>query len=322
MAAFSAHLARAWRRRPPRMVHAHFWMSGMASLHAVRSLARSVPLIQTFHALGSVKRRHQGRADTSPLQRSATERVLARNVDRIVATCTDEVHELVALGADPARVRVVPCGVDPLFRPTGPVAPRRPGVPRVVVVSRLVPRKGVDDAIRAVAALPGVELVVAGGPAAPHHRQDPEVHRLQWVATDAGAGERVTFTGGLPRGEVAALMRSADVVVCSPWYEPFGIVPVEAMACGVPVVGTAVGGLLDTIVDGRTGVLVPPRDPEAIRRSLATLLGDRAWRARMGRAAAARVEQRYRWDRVARETLAIYDDSAASVARLDPAALA
>ena len=320
MAAFAEHLCRTWRRRPPRVVHAHFWMSGMASLQAVRSMARSIPMIQTFHALGTVKRRHQGAADTSPVQRDATERVLARNVDRVVATCTDEVHELVALGADPARVRVVPCGVDPAFVPEGPAAARVPGLRRVVVVSRLVPRKGVDDVIRALAGIDDVELVVAGGPPAPLHRHDPEVRRLQRVATRAGV--MVDFRGGLPRAEVAALMRSADVVACTPWYEPFGIVPVEAMACGVPVVGSAVGGLLDTIVDGRTGLLVPPRDPLAVRRAIEALLEDLALRRRLGRAAAARADRRYRWELVARETLGVYDETAAAGALENPAVLA
>lgn len=322
MAAFADHLAAAWKHRPPKVVQAHFWMSGIASLQALRSLARPVPLVQTFHALGSVKRRHQGWADTSPLQRDATERVLVRNADRVVATCTDEVHELVALGCDPATIRVVPCGVDPVFSPTGPAEARTSALRRVVVVGRLVPRKGVDDVIRAVAGLPGTELVVAGGPAPPAHLADPELYRLRAIAVASGAGDRVVFTGGLTRSAVAALMRSADVVVSAPWYEPFGIVPVEAMACGVPVVGTAVGGLLDTVVHGRTGVLVPPRDPAAIRSALAGLLADDALRRRMGRAGAARVDRRYRWDRVATETLSVYDEMRAAAGRMDPVALA
>ncbi|MGO1935809.1 MAG: glycosyltransferase, partial [Cellulosimicrobium funkei] len=112
MDAFGADLLRRWIEPGPRpdVVHAHFWMSGIAGLLSAPPLG--VPLVQTFHALGSVKRRHQGAHDTSPAERVARERLLCRAVDRIVATCADEVAELVALGADPDRIDVVPCGVD------------------------------------------------------------------------------------------------------------------------------------------------------------------------------------------------------------------
>jgi D-inositol-3-phosphate glycosyltransferase len=105
---------------------------------------------------------------------------------------------------------------------------------------------------------------------------------------------------------VPALIRSADVVVCTPWYEPFGIVPLEAMACGVPVVAAAVGGLVDTVVDGRTGVLVPPREPEAVAAAVAGLLADPVRARAFGRAGVKRVLGRYGWDRIAGGTLASY----------------
>jgi glycosyltransferase involved in cell wall biosynthesis len=102
------------------------------------------------------------------------------------------------------------------------------------------------------------------------------------------------------------IFRSADAVVCAPWYEPFGIVPLEAMACGVPVVAAAVGGLRDTVVDHKTGLHVPPRDPEAIASALALLLGDSALRAELGAAGQQRASSRYSWDRVAAETEKAY----------------
>jgi glycosyltransferase involved in cell wall biosynthesis len=185
------------------------------------------------------------------------------------------------------------------------MALRRPSRLRLVTVGRLVPRKGTADIIAALALVPGAELVVIGGPPLQDLDADPEVGRLRQEAEGHGVASRVSFTGSLPRRAVASILRSADLVVCAPWYEPFGIVPVEAMACGVPVVGTAVGGLLDTVVPGVTGLLVPPRDPEAIARAVCTLANDVSLRAAMGRMSAARAVE-YEWSRVARATLDAY----------------
>jgi glycosyltransferase involved in cell wall biosynthesis len=135
MPAFADRLDEAWRRSPPDVVHAHFWMSALASLDAARPLG--IPVAQTFHALGVVKRRHQGAADTSPPERLEIEREIVAGVDRIVATCTDEVFELLRLGADRRRISVVPCGVDlDVFEPNGPALARRPGMRRLVTIGR------------------------------------------------------------------------------------------------------------------------------------------------------------------------------------------
>jgi len=316
---FAAVLHRRWRVERPHVVHAHFWMSGRAALAAAAPLG--VPVVQTFHALGVVKRRHQGGADTSPPERIAVERRLAAGADGIIATCRDEVAELVALGTSRRRVRVVPCGVDlARFTPTGPAEPRPPGRRRIVALGRLVPRKGVDDAIAALGALPDAELIVAGGPDPAALGDDPEVTRLAALAVRLGVAGRVVFRGRIAHDAVPALLRSADVAVAVPWYEPFGIVPLEAMACGVPIVASAVGGHLDTVQHGATGVLVPPRRPDALARTLAALLADDARRVRLGTAGRARVRRRYGWDHVARATLAAYADLAgAPLGRRAPA---
>jgi glycosyltransferase involved in cell wall biosynthesis len=306
MAAFARHLRRRWAAAPPDLVHAHFWMSGLASVAAADALPRPVPVVQTFHALGSVKQRHQGAADTSPPTRIELERGLCREVSHVVATCTDEVFELRRLGLPSDRVSIVPCGVDTsVFTPRGPVAPRSER-PRLLVLGRLVERKGQDDAVRALAAVPDAELVVVGGPATDELDADPEVRRLRAVAADAGVADRLVFTGAVARSEVPAWVRSADVVLAVPWYEPFGITPLEAMACGRPVVATAVGGLVDTVADGVTGDLVPPRDPAALGAVLAALLADPDRRAAYGAAGIARVRARYRWSRVVVDTESVY----------------
>lgn len=302
---FAAELARLWARERPDVVHAHFWMSGRAALAAARPLG--IPVVQTFHALGVVKRRHQGAADTSPPGRVEAERAIAIEADHIVATCSDELFELVRLGADPSRISVVPCGVDlDHFSPDGPCAPRAPRPHRVLSVGRLVERKGLDTLLAALAHLPDTELVVAGGPALAGLDLDPDVSRLRSQARRAEVADRVRFLGRVGRAELPALVRSADVVASVPWYEPFGMVPLEAMACAVPVVASGVGGLVDTVVDGVTGLLVPPRDAGALAEALAGLLADPALRATLGHAGARRARARYGWPKVAVTTLGAY----------------
>jgi glycosyltransferase involved in cell wall biosynthesis len=304
MATFADVLHAEWSATRPDVVHAHFWMSGLASVQATAGLG--IPVLQTFHALGSVKRRHQGDADTSPEQRIDLERGLCAGVDHVVATCTDEVFELRRLGLSSDRVSIVPCGVDTaVFTPRGPVAPRSDR-PRLLVLGRLVERKGQEDAVRALAAVPAAELVVVGGPEAAELDDDPEVCRLRGIAADLGVADRLVFTGSVSRADVPGWIRSADVVLAVPWYEPFGITPLEAMACGRPVVATAVGGLVDSVADAVTGDLVPPRDPAALGEALAALLADDERRAAYGAAGVTRARTRYRWSRVVADTDAVY----------------
>jgi D-inositol-3-phosphate glycosyltransferase len=302
---FAARLRRSWRMNPPDLAHAHFWMSGMAALAGARSLG--LPVVQTFHALGVVKRRHQGVKDTSPPSRLLEEAILAREADHLVATCSDEVFELVRMGADLHRVAVVPCGVDlRQFRPDGPADPRTGDRPRLLVVSRLVERKGIGNAIAALAGVPRAELVVAGGPAAADLAGDLQARRLTDLAARHGVADRVRLLGRVERRDLPALYRSADLVVNVPWYEPFGIAPLEAMACGVPVVASAVGGLVDSVVDGVTGAHVPPRRPDLLAAAVAGLLADPERRAVLGAAGARRARRRYGWDRIAGSTLGVY----------------
>ncbi|GAB2810234.1 glycosyltransferase [Lentzea nigeriaca] len=302
MTDFSRFLMHDWQDQPPDVVHSHFWMSGLASVLAARR--ERVPVVHTYHALGTVKRRYQGAQDTSPADRIAIERLVGREVDAIAATCDDEVEELVAMGLKRNRITVVPCGVDTkLFESVGPVAPRT-AQPRIVSVGRLVPRKGFDDLIAALALVPDAELVIAGGSADLRH--DPEAQRLLACAEAHGVSDRVHLIGQVARTDMPALLRSADVVACVPWYEPFGIVPLEAMACGVPVVASAVGGLTDTVVHGVTGVLTPPRDPKALGRVLRRLLTDRSRGMAYGIAGQDRVDARYTWDEVAARTELVY----------------
>jgi glycosyltransferase involved in cell wall biosynthesis len=304
MGAFGSHLRDRWAGDRPDVAHAHFWMSGLAT--ALASGATGTPFAQTFHALGVVKKRYQGLHDTSPADRNRLERIIGRQAGRVIATCSDEVFELSRLGVPRSRISVVPCGVDlTRFTPAGPSALRR-ARHRLVAVGRLVPRKGFDVAITALAQLPDTELVIVGGPERGRLAQDPEVRRLRALADRLGVAKRVRFAGQVSRENMPALLRSADVVVCTPWYEPFGIVPLEAMACGVPVVAAAVGGLTDTVVDGVTGVLVRPNQPKELASRVRRLLGDASLRNVYGAAGRDRAKVRYSWDRVAADTVRAY----------------
>jgi len=300
--ALASALEQRWISEPFDVIHSHFWMSGLASVLAAPP---GVPVVQTFHALGTVKLRHQGVRDTSPPQRLAAEARLCGQVDRVIATCSDEVAELTAMGMARDRIDVVPCGVDvDLFTPG---LPGRGARRHLLTVGRLVERKGVADVIMALAELPDdVDLLVAGGPGPDALDADPEVERLRKVAADCGVTDRVRFLGAVARPAMPTLFGSADVVVAVPWYEPFGIVPLEAMACARPVVASAVGGMLDSVVPGVTGELVPPRQPAVLARTLRPLLADPALRRARGRAGRRRVSREYRWESIAARTERVY----------------
>lgn len=305
-------VADAQRTRPD-VVHSHFWMSGVAALEVSRRTG--VPVVHTFHALGVVKRRHQGADDTSPHERRWLEPRVGREADGIIATCSDEAFELKALGVPLSRISVAPCGVDlDTFTAEGPRV-EQDHHHRIVTVGRLVRRKGMDNVIDALSRLDAAhdtELLIIGGPGdAEATMQDDEAKRLHALAVERGVADRVVFAGQVSREEMPPLLRSADAVVCTPWYEPFGIVPLEAMACGVPVVAAAVGGLTDTVVDGVTGRLVPPKDPDALASALTEIFDDESAVRELGNAGRERVESRYSWSRVAEDTARTYRSVAA-----------
>jgi D-inositol-3-phosphate glycosyltransferase len=291
------------------LVHANFWMSGWVACEAKRDLG--LPFAQTFHALGAIKRREQGGADTSPPERPAAEFRIVEEADRILATCPAEVEELTELYyTDPARLSLVPCGVDiGTFRPVDKKEVRRalglPDRPTVVYVGRLVPRKGVTTLIEAFALLPrglDARLVIVGG----EPGGSPEIAQLSALAEGLKVREGVIFAGSRPQGELYRYYGAADAAVSVPHYEPFGMTPLEAMACATPVVGSEVGGIKTSVADGASGFLVPPKRAEVLADRLLRLLSDGKLRDRMGRAAQRRVEERYTWERVARLAAAAF----------------
>lgn len=302
---------------PYDVVHANFFMSGLVGLRLKQAFG--VPMVMTFHALGLVRREHQGSADGFPAERIDIERRIVCHADRIVAECPQDRSDLMRLyDAQASRISMVPCGVDlDTFAPAPRAGARRElGVRSdefvVLQLGRLVPRKGIDNVIRAIGQLnrqvPARLLVVGGDSRLPDEQATPEIARLRAVARECGVEDRVTFVGHRQREELRTCYAAADVFVTTPWYEPFGITPLEAMACGKPVIGSAVGGIQYSVVDGVTGFLVPPHDPAALAARLAQLQENPSLAQALGRAGIRRVRSMFTWQRVARELADVFED--------------
>jgi D-inositol-3-phosphate glycosyltransferase len=301
MGDFAQWLRTEWRDSDwlPDVAHAHFWTSGLAAVTAARQVG--IPVVQSFHELGAADPGRQGPS------RSGYERALGRAVDRVVAHSQDEVRGLVRIGVPRAQLTVVPAGVDSdRFTPDGPVAERDPERPRILSVGRLVERKGFGDVIQAMRYVPTAEYVVVGGPPAEQLAGDPQAKRLRALAEHYRVADRVRLVGGVPGADMPRWYRSADLLVAAPWNEQFELAPLEAMACGVPVIGTAVGGISETVVDGLTGDLVPARDPRALGGALRRLVNDKVRRFAYATAALDRARQAYSWKRVASQLGSVY----------------
>jgi len=307
MRPFGRWMADRWLSgRRPDVVHAHFWMSGVAAVVAATHVR--VPTVLTYHALGTVKRCHQQEADTSPVIRIAVERHLGLAVDRVIAQSADEVAEITALGVPVQKIALAASGVDiDRFAPWGPSMPRSRRS-RVLSVGRMVERKGFDDLIYALRAVPEAELVIIGGPE-DGLDDEPEAGRLLALARLLEVADRVQLIGAVPPEAMPAWYRSADLVACTPWYEPFGLTALEAMACGVPVVAYGVGGLGESVLDGVTGALVDPGDIVGLATTMADLLTDDAERERLGMAGRCRAVDRYDGDFSAARVARVYSEA-------------
>lgn len=314
----------ARQRQPYDLLHAHFWMSGWVACEVRERLG--LPIVVTFHALGAVKRHYQGTADTSPDDRLSVEQRILDEAEAVLATCPAEREDLERFYRPrPERVTVVPCGVNlARFRPLPHRAARAvlgidPEEPLLLCVSRMVPRKGIEDVVRALALLRragrSARLLVVGGDWPGERPVDNlEARRLARVASSLGVRDAVTFVGQKRPDELPTYYAAADVFVSTPWYEPFGMTPLEAMACGCAVVVSDVGGLRSSVQHGRTGLRVPPRHPPALAEALERLLADAALRRRLGRAGLRRARRHFDWDRIAAQVEAVYRGLPAVVA--------
>jgi D-inositol-3-phosphate glycosyltransferase len=322
---FGRFMVRFARREKIRydLVHANFFMSGIVA-QRFRQVT-GTPFVITFHALGRVRRLSQGQADGFPDVRFAIEEALMQEATRIIAECEQDRDDMTLLyGADSARIDVVPCGFDSdEFWPVTSVAREHLGLPEdefiVLQLGRMVPRKGIDNVIRAIGLLhrnygiAGRLLVVGGNTPQPDPDATPELGRLMALAHAENVGDHVTFIGQRPRSELRYFYSAANVFVTTPWYEPFGITPVEAMACSTPVIGSAVGGIKSTVQDGLTGYLVPPRDPAALAERLAWLYHHPQIAQRLGWAGMHRAYRQFTWRKVAAQIADVYETAVESV---------
>lgn len=305
------------QRRPYDLVHANFWTSGVVALRLKTELG--IPFAVTFHALGKVRRQFQGEADRFPESRPQWEDRIMAEAHSIIAECMQDRDDLLTLyNADGAKISIVPCGFDQSeFWPINRTLARRelglmPDEHVVLQLGRLVPRKGIDNVVRGVARLRrtyGIDatlLIVGGETDAPCPIANPEIARLQALAIEEGIADRVRFTGRRPREVLRYYYNAADVFVTTPWYEPFGITPVEAMACGTPVIGAAVGGIKSTVRHGECGFLVPPRDPDVLAARMAELFTDSQLGHRLGKNGREIALKHYTWAHVAAGLEAVY----------------
>ena len=282
-------------------IYSHYWLS-VAAGDRLASMWQ-VPHAAMFHTLGDVKLRARASESERP-ERLEAERRLVHRLDRIVVATEHERQLLCQIfRVDPHRVAVIPLGVDlSMFTPR-PQAEARAGLgfdPArrfVLAVGRIEPLKGLDILIRAIGELQPrvpVDLVIIGG----DERAASEVARLQAIAAEVGARAAVRFVGPKPHDTLPDWYAAADVVAVPSFYESFGLVAVEAMACATPVVASRVGGLASTVVDGKTGYLVPWRCPEPFAERIELLLRNEPLRLALGAAGAERMRA-YDWSAVA-----------------------
>ncbi|HYK55900.1 MAG TPA: glycosyltransferase, partial [Flavisolibacter sp.] len=300
------------------LAHANFFMSALVAMELKE--ITDLPYVVTYHALGEVRRLHQKEQDKFPLERLSIEQETAERADYIIAECPQDKEDLVHLyHIDAAKIVIVPCGFCPSeFYPVNRSFARSfLGLDQqeniLLQLGRMVPRKGVDNVIRALALLkntcqPTRLLIVGGETEKPDPESCPEIKRLQKLAKEQGVSSQVTFTGRRNRNVLKYYYSAADIFITTPWYEPFGITPLEAMACGTPVIGANVGGIKFSVKEGRTGYLIPPKEPQALATTINRLLSDPLLIKRMQANALKRVHHLFTWARVAGSIAKVYEN--------------
>ncbi len=301
---WAARLERKWSSDQPDVVHAYGWLGGLAAQLAARR--RHLPTVQTFQGLAARSRSGTGGGAGATTERGRIESLLARNAAWVTAESTAGVAALARLRHGRARLSVLTGGVDvERYSPVGP-ALAHGDLHRVLCLApNPLLYNGFDIVIRALPRVPGAEVVVAETDVTdPGH--DEARAGLKHLATELGVADRVRFMGTVAGDDLPMLLRSADVVACTPREPPRATTVLQAMASGVAVVTLPVGVPDDVVVHGVTGLLVSPSNPAEFTGALRSLLAHRFLRQSMGAAGRSRALSRFTWDRMALESLTIY----------------
>ncbi|MGA2490175.1 MAG: glycosyltransferase [Anaerolineales bacterium] len=311
------------------LIHSHYWLSGLAG-EALSDAWGRTPIVQMFHTLGEMKNRvARSDAEREGAYRLEGERAVLARVDRVIAATPAEQAQLEWLyKTDMRKVSVVPPGVDVSHFYPIPVDEARqfigltPQARMILFVGRIEPLKGLDTLIKAVACLRVKDLpepvhlaVIGGDPDSAPEDMSAEMARIQKMCDDLTVGKMVAFLGKRSQDTLPYYYSAAEAVVMPSHYESFGMVALEAMACGTPVIASQVGGLAFLVQDGVTGYHVPDEDDKALCDKLTALLGDASLRQTLGRNA-AQYAQNYAWEKIATQIVEIYSDVIRSSARL------
>jgi len=300
------------------LIHANFFMSALVATELKEII--DIPYVVTYHALGKVRRIHQKEADKFPIERLAIEEETAARADKIIAECQQDEEDLINLyNADISKLSIVPCGFCPSeFYPVNQTYARRylglnENENIILQLGRMVPRKGVDNVIQAFAYLKNstqkARLLIVGGESdIPDAKTCPEIGRLQKIAEELGVSSLVTFVGRRDRHFLKYFYSAADIFITTPWYEPFGITPLESMACGTPVIGANVGGIKLSVKNGETGYLIPPKDPQALALKIGHLLSHKTLLKKMQVNCLKRVHNLFTWKKIAESVANVYEE--------------
>jgi D-inositol-3-phosphate glycosyltransferase len=302
------------------VIHSHYWMSGLAAEQLKAEW--NIPIVHMFHTLGEMKNRiATNDAEKEGAYRLDGERQVLRTADVIIAATLAEQAQLQWLyKADMRKVNIIPPGVDTChFYPIPPdEAKDYIGIPKddrmVLFVGRIEPLKGVDTLIKAMSCLrvkeierPAYLAIIGGDPNVPAEQMSVEMTRLQGLCHDLCMDRMVVFLGKRGQDTLPYYYSAADVLVMPSHYESFGMVALEAMACGTPVVASQVGGLAFLIQDGVTGFHVPDQDEDALCDRLTRTLGNPSLREQMGQASAD-YARKYAWSHIARQLMGVYQE--------------
>lgn len=303
------------------LIHSHYWMSGLAAA-SLADLWPGTPILQMFHTLGEMKNRiARSDRDREGDYRLNGERQVLKRADHIVAATLAEKAQLEWLyKADARKIVVIPPGVDTAHFYPIPMDEARafiglkPENRMLLFVGRIEPLKGLETLIRAMSCLqvcsqnsPVYLAIIGGEPDAAPEQMSAEMARIQKLCNDLCLGQMVAFLGKRGQNSLPYYYSAADVLVMPSHYESFGMVALEAMACGTPVIASQVGGLAFLVQDGITGYHVPYDDPEALCHRLERLLYDSALRAQMGRQA-TQYAQNYAWEKIAEQIITLYQE--------------